>query len=681
MREPHTKKMVHHGMQQRLGWYWQRLRRMSAPELGYRLGQMVRRQCMASGWLTAEKVPAPEMRPGIPLWPDEPPGVDPGIYIRSADAVIHNGVRFFGLHLCLEEIVQGWNRDPKTGAVAPLKFGMNLNYRDPSVCGDIKYLWEPNRHLFLVPLAQAYALSRAPRYLRSLAVLLRSWLDQCPYLKGPNWTSALELGIRLINWSWVWTLIGGSESPMFEDGNGRKLRDDWLAAIYRHAHFIRHHFSRFSSANNHLIGEAAGLFVAGLSWPYWDASARWAEKSRDILMEEALRQNTPDGVNREQAISYQQFVLDFLIMSGLAARAGGMDFPDAYWERIEAMIGYIDAVMDVDGHVPMIGDADDGFVVQLARADDFCPYRSLLATGSVLFNRPEWMARGGGTDEKSIWLLGKKAVQQRRKDSPDVGGHGTRQDFPLGGYYLMGKDFGTPREIKAMIDCGPLGYLSIAAHGHADALSLLLTVCGNEILIDPGTFAYHNQSWWRNYFRGTSAHNTVRVDGVDQSQISGSFMWSTRAESRCLRFETGKDWDHFSGYHDGYQRLRDPVVHRREISFDKRRLAFRVDDVLSCGGSHEIERSFHFSENCRVVLENNSLQIDSSGVRVTLMPTGSGSEIRLYRGDEVMPMGWVSRHYDLKTPTCAAVIFDRINGTTRLGTRIQIEMGQIDDEN
>ena len=673
--------MARRRIHERLSWYWQRLQCMSGPELGYRFRQLVRKKCMASGWFTAEKVPAPQMRPGIAPWPDNPPPVDPGRYTRAADAVIRDGVRFFGLTTALEAITENWNRDPKSGVVAPLQFGMSLNYRDPFVCGDIKYLWEPNRHLFFVPLAQAYALSKDPRYLKALAVLLRSWMDQCPYLKGPNWTSSLELGIRLINWSWVWTLIGGVESPLFKGENGRKLREDWLVAIYRHAHFIRHHFSRYSSANNHLIGEAAGLYVACLSWPYWEASTRWAEKSREILVEEALLQNTADGVNREQAISYQQFVLDFLIIAGLAARAGKMDFPDEYWGRIESMMEYIDAVMDVHGHVPMIGDADDGFVIQVAEGDDFCPYGSLLATGAVLFDRPGWMVKARGMDEKTMWLLGGEAVEQAQDAFRDADRHPLKHAFPIGGYYLMGKDFGTLQEIKAMIDCGPLGYLAIAAHGHADALSLLLTVCGNEILIDPGTFAYHTESWWRNYFRGTSAHNTVRVDGVDQSRISGNFMWSSRAESRCVRCETGEDRDHFSGYHDGYRRLPDPVTHQREITFDKRRLMFMVEDTLTCGGTHKIERCFHFSENCKVVLEDNTLTIDNNGVRVTIMPTGSGSDMRLYRGDDVRPMGWVSRHYDLKTPTYAAVISDHINGTTRLGTRIQIQMGQINDEN
>src|SRR5206468_507056 len=81
------------------------------------------------------------------------------------------------------------------------------------------------------------------------------------------------------------------------------------------------------------------------------------------------------------------------------------------------------------------------------------------------------------------------------------------------GYYILGADFDTPNEIRAVVDAGPLGYTAIAAHGHADALSFTLSVGGSEFLIDPGTCAYHTQERWRQYFRGTAAHNTLRVDG------------------------------------------------------------------------------------------------------------------------------------------------------------------------
>ena len=208
---------------------------------------------------------------------------------------------------------------PLTGKVAPLVFGKTLDYRDERLVGDVKYVWEINRHLQWVTLAQAWALSGSRRYLDGLRDQLDGWLTQCPYPLGINWCSALENAIRLLNWAWVWSLIGGRSAPMFSGADGGRLLARWEASIYRHLQFIDRSYSAYTSANNHLIGEATGVFVGSSVWPCWSESPAWRRRSHAILLRETLLQNTPDGVNREQAFSYQQFVLDFLFPPGSSA--------------------------------------------------------------------------------------------------------------------------------------------------------------------------------------------------------------------------------------------------------------------------------------------------------------------------------------------------------------------------
>ena len=146
-----------------------------------------------------------------------------------------------------------WNRDPKTGVEAPLSFGKLLDYRNPQLVGDIKYLWEPNRHLHLVTLAQAYTLSGDARgTFRSAASIWKAGFAACPYGMGPNWTSALEGGIRLINWSVAWQLLGGTHSPMFKGSQGTRLRKRWLESIHQHAQLFVAASLAFTPANNHL---------------------------------------------------------------------------------------------------------------------------------------------------------------------------------------------------------------------------------------------------------------------------------------------------------------------------------------------------------------------------------------------------------------------------------------------
>lgn len=651
-------------------WRWNRLSCMTPAEMSYRARNLVVATVEQAGLLTAKSVSRPDLSQAENLWMTPATGVNAEAYYKAADAILRGKLDVFAQMEAELGHPPRWNRDPLTGKEAPLSFGKTLNYRDPALVGDIKYLWEPNRHLHLVTLAQAYHLSQDARYLEGLVVQLDAWFEQCPYLMGPNWTSSLELGIRLINWSFVWSLIGGLNSPAFAGKDGRAFLRRWLTAIYQHAHFIRGHFSRFSSANNHLIGEAAGLFVATAAWPYWNDFARWQEVAQDILQQEALTQNAPDGVNREQAISYQQFVLDFLLISALAGRARGVEFPAAYWHRMEAMLEYLASIMDSGGHVPMIGDADDGYAVRLSQDEHFCPYRSLLATGAVLFQRGDFKFKAGAMDDKTRWLLGPEAEADFARLSTENASLPVRQSFPDGGYYILGGDFETDREVRAVIDAGPLGYQAIAAHGHADALSFTLSLGGREILIDPGTYAYHTQKRWRNYFRGTSAHNTLRIDWEDQSVIGGNFMWLRKAQVQCKTWRPGDDVDYFQGQHDGYARLPDPVIHERHIRFYKAKHKLVVTDTLRCKEGHLAELFWHFSEECVVTLDQGMVTVRNGPVGVQLRSQAPQIEARLESGTEEPPLGWISRRFDVKQPSTTVVYSVPVSGETQIVTEI-----------
>src|SRR5688572_13445831 len=253
----------------------------------------------------------------------------------------------------------------------------------------------------------------------------------------------------------------------------------------------------------------------------------------------------------------------------------------------------------------------------LASEPGFSAHMSQVATGAVLFERPDLAARAGAVDGKTVSLLGIEAVRKlmQLKDRGRAGFR-PRQQFTESGYYLLGSAFGTPEEVRLLIDAGPLGYLTTAAHGHADALSFVLNIGDREILVDPGTYAYHTEPAWRQYFRGTLAHNTVGIDGQDQSVQAGNFMWAQHARARCLEFEPAAALQRFVGEHDGYRRLADPVTHRREIEFHPQGRLIEVADSLSCEGGHEARRAWHFAENCQVEVQGNTIRVISGFTQV-----------------------------------------------------------------
>jgi hypothetical protein len=637
-----------------LHWVLSRLRAMGCRELGYRGAQSVRARWQRAGFGRANPVPADAARgrPWITAWPENL-GIE--AYRQAADDTLSGKFRLFGNREWTLGFPPSWNRDPATGKSAPLGFGMLLNYRDAAVVGNVKYLWEPNRHLELVTLAQAWRLTGEARFAQACRTLVDSWITQCPYMLGPNWTSSLELALRLVNWSCAWHLLGGDEAAVFADPDGEVFKARWLTAVRQHCHFIAGHLSLYSSANNHLLGELLGLLIGTTTWPCWPESKRWHERAQQGFEQQALLQNTVDGVNREQAIWYQHEVADMMLLAGLTLRANGGEFSSAFWSRLEAMLEFIASCMDVGGHVPAFGDADDAVIVRFSPDPDFKVYHSLLASGAVLFGRGDFKHKAQGFDDKSRWLLGDGAAATFAALAEDSSGAHVRRRFDAGGYYILGGELETPREVRLVVDAAPLGYLAIAAHGHADALSFTLSVAGRPLLIDPGTYSYHTERRWRDHFRGTSAHNTLGVDHLDQSVAGGPFLWNRHATTCCLAIDLGADEQRIVAEHDGYRRLNDPVMHRREILYQHAEQLVRITDQIHGAAPHAIEIFWHFAEGCRLTLDGEAARATREDV-VLEMRWPAPLHARVVRGSVDPIQGWISHRLDEKVPGDTLVV-------------------------
>lgn len=554
-----------------------------------------------------------------------------------------------------------WNRDHAAGVAAPMRYAPLIDYRDVRVTGDCKLVWEPNRHHHLVVLARAYRATGERRYAEAVLEQLASWWDQNPFGYGMNWRSPLEMGVRLVNWVWATDLI--RESGLLTGPILGRL----LSSAYQHLWEIARKFSRGSSANNHLIGEAAGVFVGASYFRHFPEAARWREQAWGILGQEIERQSHADGGGREQATGYQLFVLQFFLVSAVVAERTGMPVPVGYRQRLEAMIHFL-AALAGGGRVPMIGDADDGYVLDLARGRG--DLDGMLCAGAILFDRADFKAQAGGYTESARWLLGASG-RARLAALPARSSPLASRAFPETGLYLLQCGAGGER-ISVTMDCGELGLGPIAAHGHADALAFTLRVSGVDVFVDPGTYDYFTFPEWREYFRSTRAHNTVEVDGADQSEMLGKFLWGRRAEARCVAWAPAAQGGRVVGEHDGYARLPDPVRHRRAIELDGGARVVTIRDEIEARGRHRVVLAFHLAEHCRVSAAGPGEFVVAVAGAALRLRLDARLSARALRGSEAPIAGWVSRGYHRRTPSPTILASSDIEGDTALVCRIDI---------
>jgi uncharacterized heparinase superfamily protein len=238
--------------------------------------------------------------------------------------------------------------------------------------------------------------------------------------------------------------------------------------------------------------------------------------------------------------------------------------------------------------------------------------------------------------------------------------------FEDAGLFLLTVKRGTPREIFVLADAGPHGYLSIAAHAHADALSFTLSVGGKPFLVDPGTFAYHTDEHWREYFRSTRAHNTVVVDDLDQSVQAGPFLWTKQARTTVKNWAVTDSGGTLTAAHDGYARI--GVTHQRNLEL--RGNAITINDTLKGSGTHQVMLCFHTAPECRVEqISSSVLIISREDIRVRLnLP--DILQIALARGEE--NAGWYSPRFGVKQETCS--ILARMNGTLPVSLTTTLEI-------
>ncbi len=560
-----------------------------------------------------------------------------------------------------------WHLDIASGRRFPLTFAKDINIRTEEY-GSAKHVWEVNRLQFLPLIALRYRQTKDARFLKQFQELVTQWNEANPYLIGVNWYSNIEVNIRLIVWYFCWEILEASllaeKDPEFE----AFVHQIWVPTIYQHCHYSYQNPSRFSSANNHLISEHAGLFVAASFWKFTE-SAQWVAHARQGLEHEIVAQHSAQGVNKEEAAEYIQFITDFFLIPYVVAKQIQQPFSQRYRQTLENVLDYIFSLMDQRGNLPFYGDEDDGKVV-FFDCDPPDNFRSLLVSGVILFENAAWKNRTTNLDNKNLVLFGEAGRQVYERVSADTTPTPSRFYTSEGHFILRTANDG--QEVYVHLDAAPLGFLSIAAHGHADALSWVLHVDGYPIITDVGTYTYHTEPAWRSYFIGTLAHNTIRIDRQDQAKSTGPTMWSNHYQVKVLRSEASDTLDLVEAEHNGYQPL--GVTHRRTLSLDKATHTLRiVDDImLDRPGKHTLELPLHLHPAVSIDATSDAYKLVTSGARPVTVRPDPALTVSVVRGETDPILGWYSPSFQQKEPTSVLYGTCTIEQTTQLVTEISV---------
>ncbi len=480
-----------------------------------------------------------------------------------------------------------WHRAPDTGKQWPRWYFAKVEHRHGNPHGDARVVWEPARLQQLVGLA---LLCRRPHYRADAVGLIERQLVSFtranpPYI-GIHYVSAMECALRIIAVCHAIDMVRRwIEHP----------RATWAAVLVlveSHARLIEKRLSLHSSAANHTIAEAVGLVYAGTLFPELDRAMRWRQLGVTLLKREIPRQILPDGGGAEQAPGYLKQIADLATLARLL-------HPDlaSIELRIALARRFLAETRGDASPLTAFGDDDGGHVLS------------------------------------RFWKSDTQAAASSR----------LRAVFPHAGYTILRSRAEALHQIG--FRHGALGLPPLHGHGHADLLSVTWRAGRRDVLVDPGTFTYTAAPAWRRYFRGTGAHNTVTVDGRDQSNQRGPFIWHPTVSGRLVRATSGNDHSVLLATHDGFPDL--DVRHWRGLIYGHgNRLV--VWDHIAGHGEHTVSAWWHLGEDA---------QVEDGVVRAVgrewMIAVAGASEIQRYRGSVDPIVGWRSFRYGSKVPnTC-----------------------------
>ena len=528
------------------------------------------------------------------------------IIIAQAEEICRHRILIFGQKIFLGEQID-WHQDLITG----YRWPKQSYYQDitiPYHQGDIKFPRELSRFQHLVALGLAYKLTNTNKYASEFKSQILDWIADNPFKRGVNWQCTMDVAIRSANWLVGWELFRGAI----------QLDDEFVfcfvKSLLEHGLFIRSNLEYYQGMTaNHYLADLAGLYAIATMVPQFKRSPGWLSFCRRELETEISKQVYADGTVFEASTCYHRLSLELFFYPALLARQSGDCFSDSYLRILYKLFDACSYLIKPNGHIPQIGDNDSGQFVKLYHrpATDI---RYLLHLGSVFFAEPRWKITEFAACPEDIveiiLIYGPSALEAWKASSWRSLKQTNCKRFGDSGWYVMRN-----RDNYCLCCCGPNGQRGRGGHAHNDKLSLVVSIAGQDVVVDPGTFVYTSRPDIRNQFRSTRYHNTISIANQEQNRFYTNLVFPLYDDAavREILWESTPHKDLFVGEHYGYSNCHPSVVHRRRLLFDKDHDCWHCQDQLTGEGKIVIELGLHLAPQLQPRLCQNTVVIPLCG--------------------------------------------------------------------
>ena len=565
---------------------------------------------------------------------------------REAEKLLEHRFHFLGLDVTLPDPIP-WNRNPQTGKDYPMVHFTMVDTFNTEKYGDVKYVWELNRHQFFIDMAKAYFLTGDERYANKIWLWLESFIKAVPYKIGINHTSVLEHAMRIFSWVWAYYLT--QDSPVWTPPRQKAL----VQQLLMQGSIIEKNLSFFYSPYNHLIGELAALTFLGTVYGNSPKMGIWRDKYWRDMEKQLEKQLHGDGFTVEQASYYHHFTIGFYLMLVQLRRQNGLPVAQKTLDLLERSLEFPMYLTRPDGQLPMLGDIDSARSIYFYRPAPQWNLRPFQALGAAIFQRGDMKHAAGAPAEELLWLLGSEGYESFEKLPAELP-KDTSRPYRQSGYFIM-RDGWEAGSSYCCFDCGEIAHgvfkdeTPSAAHGHGDILSFELCLEGQPLVIDPGFYTYFGDEQWHRYFRDTRGHNAISVNNAGQALHAGRITWSNVASPRFDDWVSTAELDFAGGAIDRFSGLEETVVQRRYLLFRKGRYFLVMDEVSGSNTRKpfEVESSLHFYPGELTEQDNGLIYNGRSVARLALPPAAS---LHIANGQDRPDGGWMATGYGCRTP-------------------------------